>query len=104
MSILRPKQILDLHAAAISTRVAPDRSLLIARLPPPLVNGLPAASTPSAQILSDLLQLNSIEQLVDGSVPLETWIENAIPLFEGGEKAVFQGALEAARLHRKSSG
>lgn len=41
---------------------------------------LPTATEPGAQILSDLLRMNQIEHLDDGSVPLRDWVATAILL------------------------
>src|ERR1044071_9075979 len=39
---------------------------------------MPLASEPGQQILSDLVKMNEVEQLADGSVPLQIWLQNAI--------------------------
>lgn len=47
------------------------------------------------QVHSDLNEMNRVERLVDGSVPLETWLRNAVAqTVEAGPLAVFQKALD----------
>lgn len=57
--------------------------------------GLPLHKTPFEQIRSDLRTLNRVERLIDGTVPLEVWLRNALTLTtRPGPVAVFQRALD----------
>ncbi len=75
---LDQNRIHELHAAVIS--VGLDRRALLSGIHAAFVASLPISSSPSAQILSDLAQLNSVEQLSDGSVPLLEWLRTAAHL------------------------
>lgn len=56
---------------------------------------LPVIPAPAFQITSDLMRMNGVERLVDGSVPLETWLHNAVRLsLEPGPRAVLEKALD----------
>src|SRR5919197_3594837 len=47
------------------------------------------------QVHSDLNEMNRVERLVDGSVPLEIWLRNAVAeTTEAGPLTVFQQALD----------
>lgn len=57
--------------------------------------GLPLRKTPFEQIRSDLRIVNRVERLIDGTVPLEVWLRNALTLTtQPGPVAVFQRALD----------
>ncbi|APR75813.1 Glutamate synthase [NADPH] large chain [Minicystis rosea] len=45
-----------------------------------LVATFPRAANAAAQLLGDLNRLNDIGQLSDGSMPLRTWLDNALAL------------------------
>lgn len=50
---------------------------------------------PTHQIRSDLMSMNRVERLYDGSVPLQTWLHNAVGLaLDAGQRAVFERALD----------
>src|SRR5262249_34017572 len=50
----------------------------------------------SSQILGDLQQLNAVDRLQDGTVPLVLWLKNAISLVEPrAEKSIFVESLRA---------
>ncbi|QHC22639.1 trypsin-like peptidase domain-containing protein [Streptomyces sp. GS7] len=56
---------------------------------------LPVLAAPGHQLHSDLNQMNRVERLVDGSVPLEIWLRNAVAqTTEAAALATFQGALD----------
>lgn len=80
MPVVPHSQILRLHAAAVAVGLTTSRDQLLAGLPQGLVAAFPSAANASAQILSDLDRLNDLGQLPDGSVPLRTWLENALAL------------------------
>ncbi|WP_327281847.1 MULTISPECIES: trypsin-like peptidase domain-containing protein [unclassified Streptomyces] len=57
---------------------------------------LPLMAAPGMQVRSDLNEMNRVERLIDGSVPLEIWLRNAVAQSaEAGPLAVFQKALDA---------
>ena len=57
--------------------------------------GLPVIAAPGLQLDSDLSIFNSVERLVDGSVPLEIWLRNAARMLRAQkEVAVLQQALD----------
>jgi len=74
------KRILDLHNTALSAGLASRRAGLLTGLPQSVIASLPAASTPSEQLLSDLGALSDAAELTDGTVPLIIWLTNAIML------------------------
>ncbi|KQX50792.1 MULTISPECIES: trypsin-like peptidase domain-containing protein [unclassified Streptomyces] len=72
-------------------------------LRPALLKGIPGSFTatlepladPRDQIHADLNAMNQVERLIDGLVPLEIWLHNAIEgSREPGPRAVLQGALD----------
>ena len=65
---------------------------------------LPIAGEPGQQILSDLARMNDVEQLADGSVPLQIWLQNAVYLTRdlGNAAKVFNSLL--AVINRKVTG
>jgi hypothetical protein len=80
MGTLTHNQLLRLRKAVISAGLAEERAGLLAGVPPEVVAGLPRASTPGAQLLTDLDSLNEAGFLENGSLPLATWLENAAHL------------------------
>jgi Effector-associated domain 5/Trypsin-like peptidase domain len=72
-------------------KIARDRGLprneLLSQLSPVYVSSLPISSTPQAQLLSDLGQLNRQAPLTDGTVPLRSWLKSALLLLEGQQEA-----------------
>ncbi|MEF9886528.1 trypsin-like peptidase domain-containing protein [Streptomyces sp. P9-A4] len=72
-------------------------------LRPALLRGIPGSFTatlepladPRDRIHADLNAMNQVERLIDGLVPLEIWLHNAIERTrEPGPRAVLQGALD----------
>jgi len=98
MGILDHDEILKLHRAVISAQIVASRSTLLVGIDDHVVAGLPYAANPSDQILEDLHAMNETGALADGSVPLATWLQNAVAR-AGAKKegAVFQNALDRAR-------
>ncbi|MGH8824367.1 MAG: trypsin-like peptidase domain-containing protein, partial [Jiangellaceae bacterium] len=63
---------------------------------PGYVATLPYLQSPALQITSDLMKMNGVERLVDGSVPLQIWLHNAARMaFEAGHRATFQQVLDS---------
>ncbi|WP_230883152.1 trypsin-like peptidase domain-containing protein [Streptomyces venezuelae] len=90
-------ELVRVRNAAMEAGLA-DRALR-----PALLKGIPAHFTATLQPLSDPLEqahadlnaMNQVERLIDGLVPLEIWLHNAIEQTrEQGPRAVLQGALD----------
>jgi endonuclease G, mitochondrial len=65
-------------AAIAAFGADPDlRPLLFEKVLPLYVATLPRLGAPANQIASDIMRMNSVERLVDGSVPLQIWLGNA---------------------------
>lgn len=84
-----------LYDAAIATGLVGSRSALLAGIHRSFVASLPVASSPSSQLQLDLNNLNVAGTLLDGSVPLRTWL-SAAQMLAGPrtEAAVFASALQ----------
>src|SRR5689334_20119057 len=81
-----------LQVAAISLGLS--RSALLRGVSPAFVASLATVPAPAAQLWSDLTELDRVGALVDGSVPLRTWLENALHLAgPRNETALFRAAL-----------
>ncbi|MFB7591045.1 trypsin-like peptidase domain-containing protein [Streptomyces sp. NPDC056169] len=94
---LAQEELVRVRNAAMEAGLA-DRALR-----PTLLKGIPAHFTATLQPLSDPLHqahadlnaMNQVERLIDGLVPLEIWLHNAIEqTHEQGPRAVLQGALD----------
>ncbi len=63
--------------------------------------GIPVSSAPAVQLARDLISFNSAVRLADGTVPLETWLRNALNLLQAHEQAaVLQEMLDAIAVRR----
>ncbi len=80
MPVVSHSQILRVHAAAVAVGLTATRNELLAGIPQSLVAPFPTAANASAQLLGDLDRLNDLGGLPDGSVPLRTWLQNALAL------------------------
>ena len=95
MGILSHDQTLELHKAIVSAHLAGSRQALLAGVDPGFVASLPQTAAFGEQILTDLTELNSVGSLADGSIPLETWLKNALNLAgPRRESALFRRALD----------
>ena len=93
MARLLPNPVIQgIYKAALAARL--NREVLLAGLPPTFAAGLPRTEQDGAQLLTDLLRLNQIPRLDDGTVPLREWLETA-ELLAGPlpEAATFRDAL-----------
>ncbi|MEX0167855.1 trypsin-like peptidase domain-containing protein [Streptomyces sp. LMG1-1-1.1] len=95
---LPQEELVRVRNAAMEAGLA-DRALR-----PALLKGIPGYFTatleplddPREQAHADLNAMNQVERLLDGLVPLEIWLHNAIEhVREQGPRAVLQGALDA---------
>ncbi|MFF3403840.1 trypsin-like peptidase domain-containing protein [Streptomyces sp. NPDC002659] len=77
---LTTAEILQVRDAALETGLADPmvRPLLFDGIMPKYRGTLPMLPAPGRQLHSDLNEMNRVERLVDGSVPLEIWLRNAI--------------------------
>ena len=75
-----------LCAAVVELRI--DRQALLAAIDKELVSRLPVETNHARQIRSDVVQLNKIGRLPDGTVPLVTWVINALHLAGPSSHAV----------------
>lgn len=83
MPLLTRQQIQTLTDAAIDGGLADPtqrRRLLDGIEPGFRAHHLRIVDAPAGQVLSDLAVMNEVEQLADGSVPLQIWLQNAIYL------------------------
>ena len=94
---LEPDELDPVRDAAIGAFADPHwRPLLFDTVLPAYVATLPYLPSPAMQITSDLMRMNGVERLVDGSVPLQIWLSNAARLtLEPGPRAAFQAALDS---------
>src|SRR5690349_18872329 len=96
---LADEQIRQIHDAAVRAGLSPLRSALLAGIDSRFVMSLPSAPSPSAQLLNDLMELNQITSLTDGTTPLFDWLSNACLLAGLRHEAdVFRVALASARM------
>ncbi|MFJ8584545.1 trypsin-like peptidase domain-containing protein [Streptomyces sp. NPDC093595] len=94
---LSPDQLLAVRDAALESGLADPsvRPLLFDGVLPRYRGTLPVLAAPGRQLHSDLVEMNRVERLVDGSVPLEIWLRNAVvQTTEAAPLAVFQRALD----------
>ncbi|MER6917108.1 trypsin-like peptidase domain-containing protein [Streptomyces sp. NPDC000594] len=94
---LPPDDILRIRDAALESGLTDPsvRPLLLDGLMPRYLGTLPLLPEPGRQVHSDLQRMNRVERLVDGSVPLEIWLRNAIAqTAEAAPLDVFQRALD----------
>ena len=91
MLLLDPTVILELHGAAVTSRLVGSRDALLGGIHCGIVALLPSAESSAAQLLIDLHELNDLGALDDGTVPLHTWLANAAQLAGARrEAALFQ--------------
>jgi hypothetical protein len=72
------KLLLELHSAAIDAKLESSRDALMSGINSAHVASIPRDATPSAQLLLDLR--GHCVELADGSVPLKTWLKNALSI------------------------
>lgn len=94
---LSAEAVLAVRDAALESGLADPsvRPLLLDGIMPRYRGTLPLLAAPGRQVHSDLAEMNQVERLVDGSVPLEIWLRNAVAqTTAAGPLAVFQQALD----------
>ncbi|WP_405859486.1 trypsin-like peptidase domain-containing protein [Streptomyces sp. NBC_00090] len=94
---LPQEELIRVRNAAMEAGLA-DRALrpaLLRGIPEHFTATLQPLSDPLHQIHADLNAMNQVERLIDGLVPLEIWLHNAIEqTHEQGPRTVLQGALD----------
>ncbi|MET9466658.1 trypsin-like peptidase domain-containing protein [Streptomyces sp. NPDC006544] len=79
------------------------RSLLFAGILPKYRGSLPLLAAPGQQVHSDLNEMNRVERLIDGTVPLALWLRNAADqLTDAAARDVILKALD--RVARDAAG
>jgi hypothetical protein len=96
--MLRHEELIRIHGAAIEAELAESRDALLEGIAAPFVASLPTSAKPAEQLYLDLGALNRAGNLVDGTIPLEIWLRNAIHFAAGrAQTAIFEQGLETAR-------
>ena len=96
MPLIVHSQILRIHAAAVTAGLASNRDALLAGVPHALRTSIPTATSPSAQLLTDLDSLNRVAPVRGEVAPLQTWLLNATALTQ--ERAEFRVFREVANI------
>ncbi|MDH2388841.1 trypsin-like peptidase domain-containing protein [Streptomyces sp. HNM0663] len=94
---LSSAELVRVRDAALESGLADPsvRPLLFDGILPRYRGTLPLHAAPGRQVHSDLTEMNRVERLIDGSVPLEIWLRNAVAqTAEAGPAAVLQRALD----------
>lgn len=97
VSYLSPEDVVRVRNAALEAGLAEHtvRPLLFAGITAHFRASLPTMDSPLRQLHSDLHTMNEVERLIDGTVPLEVWLRNAIAqTVEAGPLTVLQRALD----------
>lgn len=90
------QQIIGLRAAVKDAGLATSRQGLFSGIDEGFRLAIPVQQTPIEQVATDLQRLNQTERLVDGTVPLEIWLMNAIDFAtDATAAAVLQEALSS---------
>jgi formylglycine-generating enzyme required for sulfatase activity len=77
MPVLNDSELRELHEAILKTELVRSREALMAGIDSAFVAGIARQDIPRDQLLCDLDQLNKVDVLADGNIPLETWLANA---------------------------
>lgn len=104
--VLDADDLRALHGAAISAGLAHSRAALMVGVDRKLAAGIPLLANDRDQVIVDLDELNRAGTLLDGTVPLSTWLANAALLAGNREESVlFERKLRraAARAHMRAS-
>ncbi|MBK8258523.1 MAG: hypothetical protein IPK82_38420 [Polyangiaceae bacterium] len=90
--------IVKLHQAVVSCRL--DRDVLLGGVDAHFVAQLARNPSPSAQCLSDLHAMNEVPSLLDGTIPIRTWLTNASAMSCSRlENTVFETYLSEVNQH-----
>ncbi|MFD9030132.1 trypsin-like peptidase domain-containing protein [Streptomyces sp. NPDC059567] len=94
---LSVEEVVRVRNAALEAGLAENavRPLLFAGITAHFRASLPTMDTPLRQLHSDLNTMNQVERLIDGTVPLEVWLRNALAqTVEAGPFTVLQRAMD----------
>jgi endonuclease G, mitochondrial len=94
---LSTSRLYEIRDAALQAGLADPqvRPLLFEGVLPLFLAGLPIVPQPAQQVFSDLTRMNAVERLIDGGVPLQIWLENAVrQSTELGPREVLESALD----------
>lgn len=102
---LSQDDVRQLRDTAVETGLSDPalRNLLFAGILPKYRGTLPILAAPGQQVQSDLNEMNRVERLIDGTVPLSVWLRNAADqLTDAGARDVILKALD--RVARDAAG
>ncbi|MFJ7587891.1 trypsin-like peptidase domain-containing protein [Streptomyces sp. NPDC097617] len=102
---LSQDDVVLLRDTAVETELSDParRNLLFAGILPKYRGSLPVLAAPGQQIHSDLNEMNRVERLIDGTVPLAIWLRNAADqLTDAAARDVVLKALD--RVARDAAG
>lgn len=86
--------VIQLHETAVLLDLYRERDALLTGIDPRIIAAIPSGSSPSAQLLTDLHELNRIGAEADGDVVMRQWLENAISMTRHRvEKVTFERCL-----------
>jgi endonuclease G, mitochondrial len=97
VAYLSTDRLYEVRDAALHAGLADPqtRPLLFEGVLPLFVAGLPILPQPAQQVFADLTRMNAVDRLVDGGVPLERWLRNAVrQTTERAPREVLEAALE----------
>ncbi|MFT3764569.1 MAG: hypothetical protein QM820_03490 [Minicystis sp.] len=80
MRLLDLKDIHELHKAVVAAGLAQMRGALMATIDRQFWERIPVVAVPAEQVLTDLNWMNEAGALADGSIPLRSWLKNALVL------------------------
>ncbi|MFE4258796.1 trypsin-like peptidase domain-containing protein [Streptomyces sp. NPDC056883] len=102
---LSQDDVVQLRDTAVETGLSDPalRNLLFAGILPKYRGSLPILAAPGQQVQSDLNEMNRVERLIDGTVPLAVWLRNATDqLTDAAARDVVLKALD--RVARDAAG
>ncbi|MCM1966379.1 MULTISPECIES: trypsin-like peptidase domain-containing protein [unclassified Streptomyces] len=102
---LSQDDVVQLRDTAVETGLSDPalRNLLFAGILPKYRGTLPILAAPGQQVQSDLNEMNRVERLIDGTVPLAVWLRNATDqLTDAAARDVVLKALD--RVARDAAG
>lgn len=98
MGLIDRSLLLEISSVAIELGLDQQREGLLSGIDRTFVSNMSRALAPGAQLLSDLTTLDAAERLSDGSIPLRSWLENAMFLSSMHARSeIFQQGLDAIR-------
>jgi endonuclease G, mitochondrial len=77
MNYLKLDQILDVYQKSVERNLLQRRDVLMSGFPKSFTFSLAIQHDPAGQLLYDLNEMNSVEEIAGGIVPIEHWLRNA---------------------------